>query len=125
MLTSTALMVIEMLIVGFIDVQATVNPIPHTAVNRTSSGFTGYTVMMFFFGFVWGIVNMLVTGAYLSQAFKVPAKNFAGVLFFVFNLFVSIPLFILFTIMPFFGGWIVVPIVQQVSLAVTAESALR
>lgn len=94
-------------------VQGTVNPVPHTAVNHSASAWTGYKVMMWMFGFVWGVVNMCMAWTLLATTSANSGKGVAKFLWVTFLIFVGIPLAILVTIMPFFGPWIVVPIVQR------------
>lgn len=99
------------------DVQGSVNPVPRTVINHSSSAWTGYEVLMWMFGFVWGVVNMCVTWMLLAAAFA-QSKTVTGILKFpwvTFLILVGIPIAILFTIMPFFGPWIVTAIVQRVS----------
>lgn len=96
-------------------VQASVNPVPRNAVDKTSSALQGYTAMMFIFGFCWGCVNAMVGWAYMvgtwgNRRDRHETTNF---LISLFNLFIALPIFLALIIMPFFGGWIVVPIVQK------------
>lgn len=66
--------------------------------------------MMFMFGFVWGCVNGIVALLYYGEPskgrFKCAQRLLKIILF---------PVFLFLVIMPFFGGWIVPPIVQKVS----------
>lgn len=99
-----------------IDVQATVNPIPHNAINHSGSAFAGYEAMMFIFGFVWGCINIWACCAWVVQIsnWEHPQGSFGKTVISSFYIFIGVPLFLLLAIMPFFGGWIVVPIVQKV-----------
>ena len=84
---------------------------------------------MFIFGFVWGWANAMVAGAYLAGTCgawesKDPT-NYTGrrkymwhtvlCAALIFQVFVAIPAAAFLVIMPFFGGWIVTPIVKEVS----------
>jgi len=95
---------------------ACVNPNPRTAVNRTHSGFEGYTAMMFIFGFFWGMVNgavlwfLLIGLAGAATSFK---QSFYRVIAWLFIIFVLFPAAVFMVVMPFFGGWIVLPLVQK------------
>lgn len=101
------------------DVEAVVNPNPRNAVNRTSSAFDGYEAMMFIFGLPWGVVNMLVCGWVLVATFSSNTKGgCSSFLLALFGIFVILPIGLVMTLLPFFGGWIVTPIVQNVSFAV-------
>ncbi|KAI0080681.1 hypothetical protein K474DRAFT_1704492 [Panus rudis PR-1116 ss-1] len=96
-------------------VMACVNPNPRTAVNITHSKFAAYEGMMFFFGFVWGVVNLAMAGIYYTLAFGgrrvlPPVLSFLMVLF---NVLIMFPIWAFLVIMPFFGGWIVVPLAQR------------
>lgn len=73
--------------------------------------------MMFIFGFVWGTVNLIVFWSYLTVASENQGYRKVGVnlSLWTFNLLVIVPIWIFMTIMPFFGGWIVTPIVKKVS----------
>ncbi len=85
-------------------------------MNRTHSGFQGYEAMIFLFGFVWGIVNLGVAWMYYAWLFGSNSSR-NGVLSFMnvlFNIFVVLPFWAVLIIMPFFGGWIAVPIAQRV-----------
>lgn len=99
-------------------VQACVDPNPHTAVNRTHAGFEAYEALMFIFGFPWGIVNLVVVGAYFASIREGPDSSYRPVwknlVLFFFSAFVVVPIGIALIILPFFGGWIIVPIVQHV-----------
>ncbi|KAL4241419.1 hypothetical protein ABKN59_000299 [Abortiporus biennis] len=98
-------------------VQACVSPNPRTAVNRTHSGFQGYEVMMYIFGFFWSSVNAFVTWGYFAWlcSSNGTKRNSSGYTFVkvLFNLLVVFPVFVVLVVMPFFGGWIVVPLAQK------------
>ena len=102
-----------------LDVHSIVDPVPRTAVNRTSSGWIGYTTMMYIFGLPWGLANLfvswLVFAGCIAGLEKVD-RVFTRLLVIAFITFVVIPVGVAMTILPFFGGWIVTPIVQSVSL---------
>lgn len=70
---------------------------------------------MWIFGFVWGVVNLCMVFTLLYCAFYNSGRGIGKFLWFMFLIFVAIPAAILFTIMPFFGPWIVAAIVQRVS----------
>ena len=116
-------------LIASLDVKTSVQPVPHTAVNRTHGAWQGYQVMMFIFGFAWGWVNAFVAWAYFTATFEAcdrgqtdyPLREkryirhsalFALILF---QLFVAVPAAIFLILMPFFGAWIVTPIVKHVS----------
>lgn len=109
-----------------IDVQSQVNPTPRTAVNRTSSAFEGYQAMMFIFGFPWGVINMIACGGVLLLVIKGDSDRGSSysrgtcniLLRLFFGVFIIFPITVFMTIMPFFGGWIVTPIVQNVSFSI-------
>lgn len=92
------------------------NPVPHNAIDSKASTFTGYTTMMFMFGFSWGWVNLLAAYGYCRwwQGERGYRTEFAKTAVTLFSLFIALPVFALLCIMPFFGGWIVTPIVQKV-----------
>lgn len=100
--------------------KTSVNPVPHTAVNRTNAAWEGYTTMMYLFGFVWGWVNIGAIVAYYGSTcddsyFTLSKNRVVNVLYFFFQVIV-VPIAALFLIiMPFFGGWIITPIIQHVS----------
>ena len=98
------------------SVHACVEPNPRNAVNRNHSGFLGYEAMMFLFGFVWGVVNLGVAWMYYAWLFGSSSSKNAVLtsLNVLFNIFVVLPFWAFLIIMPFFGGWIVVPIAQRV-----------
>ncbi|KAH8106304.1 hypothetical protein BXZ70DRAFT_431326 [Cristinia sonorae] len=104
------------------DVQASVDPVPRTAVNRTKPSFTAFQAMMFIFGFLWAGVNIVVAWNYARWVSRGafwngtewgtptgPRKAFKW----LFNLFIAFPFFLLLIILPPFGGWILVPIAQN------------
>ena len=105
-----------------VDVKTTVWPNPHTAVNRTHAGLQGYTAMMFIFGFAWGIVNICAMFAYFAwsrEAWKSMRTNWVlDSLYLFFQIFVAVPAAVFLIIMPFFGGWIVTPIVTHVEIEI-------
>ncbi|THG96428.1 hypothetical protein EW026_g5406 [Hermanssonia centrifuga] len=97
-------------------VQACVDPNPHTAVNRTHSGFEGYEAMMFIFGFPWGIVNLVVVYWHYSQVTnsgRINSSTCTRMLLVLYSIFIFLPVALALVILPFFGGWIVVPVAQQ------------
>ncbi|KAI0821567.1 hypothetical protein BC629DRAFT_1435371 [Irpex lacteus] len=96
-------------------VHGVVDPIPRNAVNRTGSGWTGYTTMMFFFGLPWGIANLVMSWWIFVSVLKgrmMFTSTFMRVSLALFAIFVVIPVGVFITMIPFFGGWIVTPIVQ-------------
>lgn len=101
------------------DVQTIIFPVPHTILNRTGSAFTGYSVMMWIFGFFWGIVNLCMGYVYVNilanRGQQGPRK--ANLCLFFSIVFIGLPIYAFLVIMPFFGGWIVTPLVRKVSLA--------
>ena len=102
-----------------LDVHSIVDPVPRTAVNRTSSGWIGYTTMMYIFGLPWGLANLFVSWLIFAgciAGLEKVDRVFTRLLIIAFITFVVIPVGVAITILPFFGGWIVTPIVQSVSL---------
>ena len=101
------------------SVRTSVNPNPHNAVNRTHSGFKAYEVLMYFFGFAWGIANCYAIAFYYLGTFSVwdmsRRPKWLNYLFLFFQVFVVGPAAIALIIFPFFGGWIFVAIAQKVS----------
>ncbi|CAL1701572.1 unnamed protein product [Somion occarium] len=99
-------------------IKACTDPNPRTAVNRTHSGFEGYEAMMFFFGFIWGVINLGVMAGYFGLVFsesRYSPRNrptWFITLKVLFNLFIMLPIALFLVIMPFFGGWIVLPLEQ-------------
>lgn len=97
-------------------------PVPHNAVNRTHGGFIGYEVMMFFYGFVLGCINLWVAFGYFGWSSSQYSRNRRSgssrdsTLLTMFNIFIAFPVFAFLMFMPFFGGWVVTPIVQKVRL---------
>ena len=85
-------------------------------MNLTHSGYQGYEAMMFLFGFVWGIVNLGV--AWMCYAWLFSSSSTLGAVLTTMNIlanvFLILPFWLILIIMPFFGGWIVVPIAQRV-----------
>ena len=103
----------------FADVKTDVWPNPHTAINKNHSALAGYTAMMFIFGFVRGIVN-LVTSIYWYHRsrdawHKRETNCLLSSLFWFFQIFVAVPAWIFLIVGPFFAGFIVPPIVKHVS----------
>lgn len=100
------------------SVRACVDPNPRNAVNRKHSGFQGYEAVMFLFGFVWGIVNLGVAWMYYAWLFGSGSSRgrVLTTLNILANVFIVLPFWAVLIIMPFFGGWITVPIAQRVSL---------
>lgn len=91
---------------------------PHTILNRTGSAFTGFSVMMWIFGFAWGIVNLSVGCFYirfLANGGQQRSRRANMVALFLI-VFVALPVYTFIVIMPFFGGWIVTPLVQKVRI---------
>ncbi|THH33627.1 hypothetical protein EUX98_g498 [Antrodiella citrinella] len=81
-----------------------VQPNPHTAVNRTYKGFQAYKITMFLFGWIWSPVNVLVYWAYFAWALTSRRGR---------SICIGLPLTLFIIIIPAFGGWIVVPIVER------------
>ncbi|KAI0343224.1 hypothetical protein BDW22DRAFT_1356832 [Trametopsis cervina] len=96
-------------------VKSVVDPIPRTAVNHTSSGFAGYEAMMFIFGLPWGMINLFVSWYLIARLVELGhgARRWFQWVCFLLIIFVMVPASIIITILPFFGGWIVTPIVQN------------
>ena len=72
---------------------------------------------MFFFGFIWGVVNLFVMGAILNQVFSWDTSRRRTTMWTIFKVLLSlilIPIAAFLIVMPFFGGWIVLPIAQHV-----------
>lgn len=110
------------------DVQTSVFPVPHTILNRTGSAFLGYSIVMWIFGFGWGIVNLWMGYLYLI-IFENTERQWSrrAQLYWFFSLvFVGFPVYAFFCIMPFFGAWIITPLVHKVcpSLACQLPSIL-
>lgn len=105
--------------VYILDIQACINPNPRTAVNRTHSGFKGYETMMFFFGFIWGIANLGMMAAVIGETWSWEPSSFKnsrawGAVKLLFVTFILFPISAVLIIIPFFGGWIVLPLAQKV-----------
>ena len=75
--------------------------------------------MMFIFGFFWGWVNIGVAWGYLSFWTEDRHSRSGGTNAMIdfLSIFIAVPVAAFLCIMPFFGGWIVTPIVQQVCLS--------
>ncbi|KAJ7581011.1 hypothetical protein C8J56DRAFT_958806 [Mycena floridula] len=56
-------------------IRSATDPNPQTIVNSRHSGWQGYYVMMYPFGFLWGCVNILVWILYFPAAIAWPAKQ--------------------------------------------------
>ncbi|KAI0699138.1 hypothetical protein BC835DRAFT_1412805 [Cytidiella melzeri] len=96
-------------------VMGIVDPVPRNALTRTSSGWSGYEVMMFLFGFPWSCVNLFASIGIIAgalEAGKGRGQAMQGIMLF-FIIVVLVPAGIFISILPFFGGWIVTPIVQS------------
>lgn len=74
--------------------------------------------MMFIFGFFWSSLNTALAWGYFTWAMESRGNGdrSSPVLKTVFNLLVAFPIAAFFCIMPAFGGWIVVPLAQRVSM---------
>lgn len=77
--------------------------------------------MMWLFGFAWGIVNLFV-GYFHIQVLanggqQRSRRTNTFTLFLI--VFVALPVYTFLVIMPFFGGWIVTPIVQKVRMTIS------
>lgn len=78
--------------------------------------------MMFFFGFIWGVINLGVMAGYFGLVFsesRYSPRNrptWFITLKVLFNLFIMLPIALFLVIMPFFGGWIVLPLEQIVRI---------
>ncbi|GJE84629.1 hypothetical protein PsYK624_007050 [Phanerochaete sordida] len=96
-------------------VRANVDPVPRNAVDKSSSALSGYTAMMFIFGFVWSIVNLMVGWAALAASLegRYNRSRTANYMINLFSIFIAFPIFVFLFIMPFCGGWIVVPLVSS------------
>lgn len=72
--------------------------------------------MMFLFGFVWGVVNLCAAWMYYAWLFGSGSSRgrFLTTMNVLANVFIVLPFWATLIIMPFFGGWIVVPIAQRV-----------
>jgi uncharacterized BrkB/YihY/UPF0761 family membrane protein len=99
-----------------IDVITEVYPIPRTVLNRKGSSFTGFTVMMFLWGYCLTMINAAVSYLYWIWYRNNRWRQSTATkrTWDLFTLFVAFPAFVFIIIMPFTGGWIVTPLVQQV-----------
>ena len=84
--------------------------------------------MMYLFGFAWGWVNIGAVFAYYGYTFDdgvwTAGKNrILDALYFFWQLVIVPVAAIFLIIMPFFGGWIVTPIVQHVREALETPVA--
>ncbi|KAH8104032.1 hypothetical protein BXZ70DRAFT_1005586 [Cristinia sonorae] len=101
-------------------VKTTVDPNPRTVVNKTNGKFTAFEVMMYLFGFPWSIVNgwviyWLTKVAASSEFATRPDGRYRRLAwwFIPILIFIVTPIAAVFVLLPAFGGWIVVPIVQN------------
>lgn len=96
----------------------TVNPIPHTAVNRTESGWTGFSTMMFIWGFFWSFMNVFagIVYWYTYRRDRYLQSTAKKVTLDLIMIFVAFPIIVFLFVMPFSGGWIVTPLVAKVCL---------
>lgn len=93
-----------------LDIYASIHPNPRIPVNITHSAWTGYTVMMFLFGFVWGCINLLVFWGYFCSKFAFGSGRQS-----IFTMFIVAPIAVVLILGPFFSPWIALPPAQKVS----------
>lgn len=101
----------------YVDVISTVNPVLHNAIDRSSSARDGFAAMMFIFGSFLSCVNSVACYAYITWSCEYSSyrmSKFQKTMRWLGIMFVAFPFWCCMIIMPFFGGWIVTPIVQKV-----------
>ncbi|KDQ60506.1 hypothetical protein JAAARDRAFT_608335 [Jaapia argillacea MUCL 33604] len=89
---------------------------PHNAIDRTESGWTGYTVMMFIFGFFWGLINAFPFWAYffsggVSSGYG--KSTLLNTLWTFWNIFVMFPVALLMILCPFFGPFVGLSVAEK------------
>jgi len=89
-------------------IYASIHPNPRIPVNITHSGWTGYIVMMFLFGWVWGCVNLAVFWGYFSSSFAFDSGRQG-----MFSLFVVAPIATVLILGPFISPFIALPLAQR------------
>lgn len=91
------------------DIRTSLYPNPRTIVNATNAGWGAYTAMMFIFGFVWGLFNLLVCTTFLGflcDSLSVRKATFTA--------FILSPIAAVLVLGPFFSPWIARPLAQNV-----------
>ena len=91
------------------DIYACIHPNPRIAVNITHSGWNGYKVMMFMFGFAWGCVNLAVFWGYFCTGFAFGSGRQT-----IFTIFIVAPIAVVLILGPFFSPWVALPLAQKV-----------
>lgn len=100
-----------------VDVISTVNPVPHNAVDRSSSARDGFAAMMFIFGSLLSCVNSVACYTYIAWSCEYSSyrtSKFQKTMRWLGIMLIAFPFWCFMVIMPFFGGWIVTPTVQKV-----------
>jgi len=96
-------------------IYSAVHPNPRTAVNITHRGWTAYTVLMFMFGFCWGVINLIVFWAYFASeagfASSYTRKISSMRLFF--NLIIMLPIATVLCLGPFFSPFAGLSLAQK------------
>ena len=91
------------------DIHASLYPNPRTIVNATDAGGGAYSAMMFIFGFVWGLFNLLVCTTFLGFLYDSISVRKA-----TFTAFILSPIAAILILGPFFSPWIARPLAQNV-----------
>ncbi|TCD66651.1 hypothetical protein EIP91_001069 [Steccherinum ochraceum] len=99
-----------------------VDPNPRNGVNATHTRFLVFKIFMFIVGAVVSIANSLILWAYFSDnlsstyTYRPVGKHHnrcCSIVWLLFRILIILPLGLFSAIMPFCGGWIMVPIAQK------------
>ncbi|GJF00482.1 hypothetical protein PsYK624_167700 [Phanerochaete sordida] len=96
-------------------VHGIVYPLPRNALDRNGYAWMAFTIFMFIFGFCLSIFNAIMSIPYLIVVWPKRKQPLSWAMrrFRVYLMWFSVPVLLFLAIMPFCGGWIVVPIVAQ------------
>lgn len=97
------------------DVNTAAHPNPRGRINHNSATFAAFEAGMLMFGFCLGIANFVMTAVAFTAVLLLTRKTAFASLGTTLAVLVVLPVGVLMGIMPFFGAWIVLPLVENVS----------
>jgi len=101
-------------------VYASLYPNPRIAVNITESAWTGYTFMMHFFNFWWGLLNGIIWMFILAMS-----RDVDGFFLTVFMWIIVGPIAVILTLGPFISLWVALPLAHQVKESLPFMISMR